>query len=189
MPDELNIGRNPFAPARENASAKRRDGTRRLLVGFATLQTLALIFLSFRVFALESETRSAADAAARAANFAQMRAGAPAAQSGIVAALDDNMLRRIIREELEAHAPAAANAAPTAPAPAPYGAYKTAAETEQAASQIRNEIDAYISRGKMTEADMATVQMKIALLPQAEQRRAMARIVNAINAGKLDAQL
>jgi hypothetical protein len=161
----------------------------RLLIALSIAQTALLGVLGVHALTMDARTREIAETAARlTAATDAMRAsgaGAPTAYSADNFLTED--IRQIIREELAAAAPTGGGApTPSAslnPGVVPVGAVP--AETQA----VHRALDDFIHRGRMTEGEMAAMQKQIGRLPPAERRRAMGKLIKAIEAGTLDAQL
>jgi len=163
----------------------------KLLVALAVIQTAALAFLGFQILGIDERADEiAGTAAAMRAEPAQSAGLAavsrPADPFGARGATADE-IRQIVREEIAALRdanPAAAYAATDDPPDV-----VVEADAQRLRESVRQDLDAYMRRGKIGEAEMADLQMKIAGLP-AEQRREMLReLTKAMNSGGLDARL
>jgi hypothetical protein len=97
---------------------------------------------------------------------------------------DEQMLRRIIREEL---------AAQFASSPASQGAQGSNAVLEQsyAADRARQlaavsaQLDQHIAAGSISDADMAALQMEIGKLDKKGQHDMLSKLMKALNSGAL----
>ena len=167
------------------------DGMR-LLVALTVAQALLLILFGVRLFALDARlhefTNSAAAMQVEAAHAAKApRVSAAIPQDGL--SVDE--LRQVIREELAALGErqpqssyqASVSAPPVQSNPSP------SAETDMLAKQLSQDLDYYMSKGSISEAEMSEFQQKMARLP-ADQRAQMRRkLTKAISAGDVQGRL
>ena len=167
----------------------------KFLAGLSLLQACLLLFLGAKTLGLETQTtelKEAVEEITARETFAA-RPGSDFAASNATPPAD--IIRLIMREELSAIAPfegetgASRERAADASLPTtnPGVVFGEQARTEETA--ILRELDVFIGSGHMSEAEMAAMQMRIGRLPPTERRRAIAKMIKAIDGGKLDAQL
>ncbi len=163
----------------------------KLLVALSIAQTVLLGILGIHALTMDARTRKIEETAAKLtiATEAMRANGSRAATANAIGDLAGEDIRQIIREELAAAAPTEGGGA----APARSGSLNPGVVTGEAASieaeALHRELDDFLRRGRMSEGEMAALQIKIGRLPPDERRRAMGKLIKAIDSGKLDAQL
>lgn len=161
------------------------------LIALAIAQILTLGFFGLRVLAIDDRTAELAmqpaaandnEAAAAAENPA--RFAPTAARGGLTA--DD--VRQIIREEF---------AALSLPSTSPDGTTSTTttptrvrtADSVYLESMVQQDLQNYIIRGSINEAEMVDLQMKIARLPPEDRTEALIALTKALSSGDLEGRL
>ncbi|MCB2097532.1 MAG: hypothetical protein AB7F91_05990 [Parvularculaceae bacterium] len=159
----------------------------KILAALSILQTLAIGFLAAR--AAEINDRLAlAEAAISVAEAAPSRAASQPATApanaeipvAANAALDAQMLRRLLREEFAALrlSPQAGASAPAPTAAIPADPQKTAA--------IRKDFNRLLTLPRVETRDLDHFVELAAQLPEAERARALRDLSRAINDGRID---
>lgn len=147
------------------------------LITLSVLQTIGIAALVVHVF---REEQAAADVRPATAPTA-------AIASGAAPIVDEEWLRRIIREELaqQHNRPVEHNASAAQPAP-PRAA--TAADLQRR-DNISQRIEAYAATGAITDAQMMELQADIARLDPANRRQMMSKLVRSMNSGDIKGRL
>lgn len=144
----------------------------KLLVLMSILQTAALAFLLAK--ALDSP-----DPASQTAPAMQYQDTGETFSSA-----DEQLLRRIVREELGRQLPGAAPAGQ--PDQAPAGAPTDAAADQRSQLQlVETQLEYYRVQGAISAVEMQNLQAEIAKLDPATRKQMLARLVKAMNAGEI----
>lgn len=117
-------------------------------------------------------------------------APAPVAEAGPVAAavssgaagLTESDIRAILRDEL------GALKASNSVAPAPAAAPPRTAQTDRAFLDVQQETRRLVAKGFASEAELATLEIRIAELPPEQRRLALSAISRAVSNGTLKAR-
>ncbi|WP_375205576.1 hypothetical protein [Hyphococcus sp.] len=158
----------------------------KLLVSLSAAQTVLLAALGLKVFSIDMQIDDLSAGATPHAAQAE-RQSDPAALSWETArapSVSVEDMRLVIREELAALDAAPRNQAstpaqPARPQPSPE-------QVKHAVSTIDRDISLFRNRGAINEAEMATLQAKIAKLPLAERRAALSTLTKAMSKGEID---
>lgn len=165
------------------------------LIALAIAQILTLGFFGLRVLAIDDRTAELAmQAAAANDNEAAAAAESPApfaptaARGGLTA--DD--VRQIIREELTAlslpsTSPDGTTSTTTTPTTTPTRV--RTADSVYLESMVQQDLQNYIIRGSINEAEMVDLQMKIARLPPEDRTEALIALTKALSSGDLQGHL
>jgi hypothetical protein len=168
------------------------EGIPRVLTALSALQIAVLIVLIFRLVSLEDiieslevaalhTTETGATPQPSAANRSRT---APAATS-----VDEEQLRRIIREELATISMRNSAADPTIDAGSPEQRSDEDIDHEERRASVDSKIDHYIAQGAISESEMSDLQQEIAGLDEAGRRQALRKLVKALNSGQLEGHL
>jgi hypothetical protein len=153
----------------------------RLLWVLSLGQTLAIVFLATRLVTAAGEPPPVAASRARAPGPALAAGSAPAD----CRCPDAEQLRAIVVEELAAWSDAESRPAreiePPATAPLPADPARFA--------QVQEEIERHIKVGVISDADMSRLQENIARLDPPARKRALGKLIKAMNAGLLEGRL
>lgn len=159
----------------------------RILVALTVLQIAAIVFLATRIMGPgQGEPDRTADACPEPTAISS-KTGNPSPTSTEVRPLaDERLLRRIVREELAAQLTLLAQPDPQ-PAEQPDPAVQ--AELQLQRELVEQEIEHYISVGRISDVEMQTLQADIGRLDAEGQREMLSRLVRAINAGEIEGRL
>jgi hypothetical protein len=151
----------------------------KLLIGLSLFQTVALTLVALQLVGGERRADvapTAAPAEAReSASFPVFVEASPPAPT-----IDE--IRLVIREEL------GAAAAPPAGAAGRHAAPVDRPVDPALAAAAARELDLYISRGRIGDQEMRSLEAKAAELPPSEQARLLRNLAKAVNDGRLDIQ-
>lgn len=161
------------------------------LIALAIAQILTLGFFGLRVLAIDDRTAELAmQAAAANDNEAAAAAESPArfAPTAARGDLTADDVRQIIREEF---------AALSLPSTSPDGTTSTTttptrvrtADSVYLESMVQQDLQNYIIRGSINEAEMVDLQMKIARLPPEDRTEALIALTKALSSGDLEGRL
>ena len=161
----------------------------RFLIAISILQAILLAIVAFRVNDVDART-GAIEAAVRA------NAGVPATVSDsgekpLVTGPSAAQIRSIIREELAAidQNSIDANNEISAAQPPSVADMRSTEEITQLTLEVQQDLDFYSGQGRIDDAQMAQLQMKIAKLPAEERREALTKLTKLLNSGSVDARL
>jgi hypothetical protein len=148
------------------------------LMTLSVLQTIGIAALVAHVFRDEQPAAEVGPATAPKAAVA----------SDAAPIVDEEWLRRIIREELaqQHDRPATEHNTPAGRPTPPRAA--TAADLQRR-DNISQRIDAYAATGAITDAQMMELQADIARLDPANRRQMMSKLVRSMNSGDLKGRL
>lgn len=163
------------------------------LIALAIAQILTLGFFGLRVLAIDDRTAELAmQAAAANDNEAAAAAESPArfaptaARGGLTA--DD--VRQIIREEFAALSlPSTSPDGTTSTTTTPTPTRVRTADSVYLESMVQQDLQNYIIRGSINEAEMVDLQMKIARLPPEDRTEALIALTKALSSGDLEGHL
>jgi hypothetical protein len=156
----------------------------KLLIGLVVFQIAALGFFGLRLMHMEARTVELAQAVVSAPGAASRApAEAVARDPIVVTGPSGEEIRAIIREEVAALARAERSAMQQAQA------LPRVEAQPQSAAAVRQEIDSFIGRGRIGEAEMADLQLKIGMLPLEQRREMLNRLTKALNSGQIEGQL
>ena len=130
------------------------------LITLVVVQTAILLALFMRVILLEGDIAALQTPEADTVYVQPSTAAAPASVT-VTGIPDENRLREIIREELEWQL-ADLRAATADSAAAPSRPYDSGPQYEDRRDSVSQSIDYYVSVGRITEAEMAQLQLQIA---------------------------
>lgn len=154
--------------------------SRKILFALGAVQTAALLFVGFRLAAVEDKIDGRR--IAEAATLAESRAAAPncATIADVQAALAPAALRPAPRvAALQSDAPRA----PIAPMAT------VAPPSTVTVAEARSDFARYLAQGKMSAAEVDDFHSKLAELSQEDRRVMLRELTGAMNAGRLDARL
>jgi hypothetical protein len=155
----------------------------KLLTALSALQTALIAFLLLKMAGDSGPTT------APAATTVVQTAGNPfapasaAASAGAASALDEARLRQIIREELAAHHAAEGETGRIAAAPI------DPTEATRRKSAVAQQINYYRSIGKISEKQMADLELEISRLDPAGRKEMLSMLSRAINAQEIKTRL
>jgi hypothetical protein len=155
----------------------------KLLVPLSILQTACLLVLTYKLVA---------------GGKAEVAPSRPEAGGAVVPTvipdrgrdrgLDEERLRRIIREELDDHG-AAIGAPATAPEPPKSPPPRDEAADRQQKELVERQLAYYKSVGVIQDDEMASLQTAIAKLNEADRREMMSKLMRALNAREITGRL
>lgn len=173
------------------------DTRMKILTVLGVLQIAAIAALFFKFNALESSMDSLSMATVPVANRepqtpAPSRA-VPPSDSGLTPA-NIEQLRRVVREELASTLQSVVfpeqSAQHTSTAPGQQASnQRTDSEYDYGREIVQNEIDYFVSRGRISEAEMTGLQMQIGKLDQAGRKEMLRELVKVLNSGDLEGRL
>jgi hypothetical protein len=171
--------------APERQRNRRASRILSVLAGLAVVQTAALAFLTHSILGLNARMEGLsqqADSQARLAAATPAAAADYPAGSGLSAA----EIRAIIREEVltssAGPAPAKSAAAPGQPPSAP-----AAGTGAVRVGDVRGQLQTYIARGRMTNADIDRFIAMASELSESERNQVLRELTAAVNSGRLEA--
>jgi hypothetical protein len=148
------------------------------LITLSVLQTIGIAALVVHVFREEQPAAETLPASPPSAAIAP----------GAAPIVDEEWLRRIIREELaQQHNRPATEHDTSAAQPAPPRA-ATAADLQRR-DNIAQRIEAYAAMGAISDTQMMELQTDIARLDPAHRRQMMSKLVRSLNSGDLKGRL
>lgn len=150
------------------------------------VQTGLLILLFGRVVSLEDEL--AAQSPDEQTKFASYPFFPPPANdysSQAYLPIDEDQLRRIIREELGAYSAVTANAEGHEPE-ASISNPATLAENQYQLDRVSEQIEYFASVGRISDADMQDLQTEIARLDKTDRTATLRKLTQALNSGAID---
>lgn len=157
----------------------------RLLIALSIVQAVLLGIIGVRVMVIDARTDRTA-AADTVAATPPPRADRQPANAFAASTLTADEVRQIIREEIAGiGAPAVANHA--APVNKSANAYAGTPSVDLRNS-VQRDLNLYVGRGRVGEAEMIDLQTKIAALPPAERRDMMIKLTKLLNDGQLKGQ-
>lgn len=158
----------------------------RLLIALSIVQAVLLGIIGVRVMVIDARTDKIAAAGTAAAAPLQPAAHRQPAKPFAASSLTADEVRQIIREEIAGiSAPAAASHA--APVNKSANAYAGTPSVDLRNS-VQRDLNLYVGRGRVGEAEMVDLQTKIAALPPAERRDMMIKLTKLLNDGQLKGQ-
>lgn len=159
----------------------------RILVALSVLQIAAIVFLASRVMGPGPGGPDRAAGADPVPTSISAEAANPSPASTEVRPLaDERLLRRIVREELAAQL--SLRAAPDEDAVETHDPILEAEQQEQR-ERVEQDIAYYIGVGKISDAEMRSLQADISRLDKEGQKQALSRLVQALNSGELEGRL
>jgi len=159
----------------------------RVLVVLSVLQIAAIVFLASRIMAPEQGGRDRAAGADPEPTVITTENASPSpASTEVPHFADEQLLRRIVREELAAQLNLPAQPDPHAAEP-PDPVVQ--AEQQYRRERLEQEIEHYISVGKISDIEMQMLEADIAKLDEEGQKEMLRRLVRAINAGEIEGRL
>lgn len=155
----------------------------KILTALVIVQLLAIGFLTAKVIGLEQQFK-----ANNTAVVEQTQSIDPEDSPVIVTSpgggITESQVRRVIREEL---------AAIDRPSPTVEQAEErqalTGYELERQFDLVMETLDYHIQEGRISEVDMANLQLEIAKLDKDRRHQAFSALVKAMNTGDLEAEL
>lgn len=159
------------------------------LIAIGTIQLVAIFWLYAKIADFDDRLAHAA-ATTQAPTLAHITK--PAAMSdmpaGTATVIDEDRLRRIIREELVVQL----GNQPSSPPTAAHSAAVTSAdpvEMEARRKQLSQQLEYYVSVGSISDAEMQRLQIDIARLDAAGRTEMLRELTRALNSGRLEGQL
>ena len=150
------------------------------------VQTGFLILLFGRTIALEDELAvSTQSAPTTTANNPLLSPPADNSSRPAYLSLDEDQLRRVIREELGAYASHTPNANGQVSELASYDP-ASAPEKQYQLEQVSQRIEYFASVGNISGMEMGNLQMEIARLDEAGRREMLGKLTKAMNSGAID---
>lgn len=157
----------------------RLHGLRSPVFILVSVQTIIVAALLLKLSDVEKRLGAVSASPAPAAEARPVAAAAPSGGAG----LTESDIRAILRDELSALR-ASNSVAPAATAAAPP---RTAA-TDRAFLDVQQETRRLVAKGFASEAELATLEIKIAELPPEQRRLALSAISRAVSNGTLKAR-
>ena len=161
----------------------------RFLIAISILQAILLAIVAFRVN--DMDTRTGAIEAAIRTNSAALLPAANPTEMPSVAGPSAVQIREIIREELAANDQNGLVTKNEASVPSSTNVIDTrgAEEVTQLTLEIQQDLNFYKGQGRIDDAQMAQLQLKIAKLPPEERREALTKLTKLLNSGNVEARL
>lgn len=158
----------------------------RVLAALSVLQIIAIVFLASRIMVIgHGEVSSTGANSEPIAVFAETAVPtSPSTEDQH--SVDEKLLRRIVREELAAQLsllPASDEDAVETHDPI------LEAEQQEQREQVEQDIAYYIGVGKISDAEMRSLQADISRLDKEGQKQMLSRLVQALNSGELEGRL
>ena len=168
----------------------------KLVVTLLVVQTVLLALLVMKVLGIESRLATASPGQPEATFPAAAMPIRDAPLPDAAPAPAEDRMRRIVREELAAQLDriTAGGGEPgdtgdgNMETRAPVGTPNSDADP-YASDAVSRRIDYYVSVGTISDVEMQQLQTEIAKLGEADRRRMLGKLVNALNSGRLDGRL
>lgn len=150
------------------------------------VQTGLLILLFGRVVSLEDDLAAQSPIEQRPSTSDPFIPAPANDYSGqAYSSIDEDQLRRIIREELGAYSAVTANAEGHEPE-ASISDPATLAENQYQLDRVSEQIEYFASVGRISDADMQDLQIEIANLDAASRPLALRKLTQALNSGAIE---
>ena len=168
----------------------------KILTVLSLLQIAVIALLTVRIVAVERGMNSMA--LAQTSPLTNERAADTSVRVAKVtrqppAYVDEEQLRHIVREELnaalESFSAEQSSRKPVIASPEPKNTAGDETAHQYRRESVQNEIDYYVSRGTISETEMAGLQMEIARLDASGRSEMLRELVRVLNSGDLKGRL
>ena len=155
----------------------------------ALAQLVALFLIHNRIGAVERDLATVMSSQnVRAHRYQPANAGTPAQPDQILAVPAEDRMRQIIREELHAELRHVSMAGQQ-PDPSVVTVPADAAEMASRRELVSEQINYFLSIGRISDAEMQDLQLNIAKLDAAGRTAALGELSRAVNSGRLEGRL